>query len=137
MLSKMMRVDTLLKNSCYHRDRKRRENWPRSSFRLEEPSSDKLEKQGNHDKFPLETLRIGVALRVDSTPWFTDFANYHTGNFIVKGMSSQQKSKFFKYVKHYFWDDPFLFKICADQMYYGGACARHRTLSTFSKLATM
>nr|GEZ86837.1 reverse transcriptase domain-containing protein [Tanacetum cinerariifolium] len=40
----------------------------------------------------------------------------HTGNFIVKGMSSQQKNKFFKNVKHYFWDDPFLFKICADQM---------------------
>ncbi|GJZ29329.1 reverse transcriptase domain-containing protein, partial [Tanacetum coccineum] len=31
-------------------------------------------------------------------------------------MSSQQKNKFFKDVKHYFWDDPFLFKICADQM---------------------
>nr|GEY16225.1 reverse transcriptase domain-containing protein [Tanacetum cinerariifolium] len=31
-------------------------------------------------------------------------------------MSSQQKNKFFKDVKHYFWDDPFLFKICADQV---------------------
>nr|GEW07205.1 hypothetical protein [Tanacetum cinerariifolium] len=38
------------------------------------------------------------------------------GNFIIKGMSSQQKNKFFKNVKHYFWDDPFLFKICADQV---------------------
>nr|GEV43203.1 reverse transcriptase domain-containing protein [Tanacetum cinerariifolium] len=38
------------------------------------------------------------------------------GNFIVKGMSSQQKSKFFKDVKHYFWDDPYLFKICVDQV---------------------
>nr|GEV91262.1 reverse transcriptase domain-containing protein [Tanacetum cinerariifolium] len=45
-----------------------------------------------------------------------DFANYHAGNFIVKGMSTQQKNKFFKDVKHYFWDDPFLFKICADQV---------------------
>nr|GFA09769.1 hypothetical protein [Tanacetum cinerariifolium] len=48
--------------------------------------------------------------------WFVDFANYHAGNFIVKGMSSQQKNKFFKDVKHYFWDDPFLFKICEDQV---------------------
>ncbi|GJW69090.1 reverse transcriptase domain-containing protein [Tanacetum coccineum] len=31
-------------------------------------------------------------------------------------MSSQQKKKFFKDVKHYFWDDPYLFKICADQV---------------------
>nr|GEZ57125.1 DNA-directed DNA polymerase [Tanacetum cinerariifolium] len=49
-------------------------------------------------------------------PWFADFANYHAGNFIVKGMSSQQKTKFFKDVKHYFWDKPFLFKIYADQV---------------------
>nr|GEU40404.1 reverse transcriptase domain-containing protein [Tanacetum cinerariifolium] len=34
----------------------------------------------------------------------------------LSGMSSQQKNKFFKDVKHYFWDDPFLFKICADQV---------------------
>nr|GEV67122.1 reverse transcriptase domain-containing protein [Tanacetum cinerariifolium] len=26
------------------------------------------------------------------------------------------KNKFFKDVKHYFWDDPYLFKICADQI---------------------
>nr|GEX64926.1 reverse transcriptase domain-containing protein [Tanacetum cinerariifolium] len=50
------------------------------------------------------------------TSWFADFANYHAGNFIVKGMSSQQKSKFFKDVKHYFWDDPHPFKICVDQI---------------------
>ncbi|GJS78828.1 reverse transcriptase domain-containing protein [Tanacetum coccineum] len=50
------------------------------------------------------------------TPWFADYANYHAGNFIVKGMSTQQKNKFFKDVKHYFWDDPFLFKTCADQV---------------------
>nr|GEU93000.1 hypothetical protein [Tanacetum cinerariifolium] len=37
-------------------------------------------------------------------------------NFVVKGMSSQQKNKFFKGVKHYFWDDPFLFKIYVDQV---------------------
>nr|GEY91595.1 reverse transcriptase domain-containing protein [Tanacetum cinerariifolium] len=31
-------------------------------------------------------------------------------------MSSQQKNKFFKDVKHYFWDDPFLFKVCANHV---------------------
>nr|GFB95290.1 reverse transcriptase domain-containing protein [Tanacetum cinerariifolium] len=31
-------------------------------------------------------------------------------------MSSQQKNKLFKDLKHYFWDDPFLFWICADQI---------------------
>ncbi|GKB43966.1 reverse transcriptase domain-containing protein [Tanacetum coccineum] len=83
--------------------------------RLENPHQDKLENNEITETFPLKTLG-SVALRVDSTPWFPDFANYHAGNFIVKGMSSQQKNKFFKDVKHYFWDDPFLFKICTDQV---------------------
>nr|GFB42052.1 reverse transcriptase domain-containing protein [Tanacetum cinerariifolium] len=30
--------------------------------------------------------------------------------------SSQQKKKFFKDVKHYFWDDPYPFRVCADQI---------------------
>ncbi|GJS61847.1 reverse transcriptase domain-containing protein [Tanacetum coccineum] len=51
-----------------------------------------------------------------STSWFADIANYHAGNFVVKWMSSQQKKKFFKDVKHYFWDDPYLFRIGADQV---------------------
>nr|GFC40984.1 reverse transcriptase domain-containing protein [Tanacetum cinerariifolium] len=51
-----------------------------------------------------------------STSWFVDFANFHAGNFIVKGISSQQKKKFFKDIKHYFWDDPYLFRIIVDQI---------------------
>ncbi|GJT79317.1 reverse transcriptase domain-containing protein [Tanacetum coccineum] len=31
-------------------------------------------------------------------------------------MSTQQKRKFFKDIKHYFWDDPYLFRTCADQI---------------------
>ncbi|GJR26082.1 reverse transcriptase domain-containing protein [Tanacetum coccineum] len=81
----------------------------------ENPHQNEFENKEITETFPLETLG-SVALRDDSTPWFADFANYHAGNFIVKGMSSQQKNKFFKDVKHYFWDDPFLFKICADQV---------------------
>nr|GEW37452.1 reverse transcriptase domain-containing protein [Tanacetum cinerariifolium] len=58
-----------------------------------------------------------VSFRGNScTPWFADFANYHAENFVVKGMLSQQKNKLFKDVKHYLWDDPFLFKICTDQV---------------------
>ncbi|GJR48898.1 reverse transcriptase domain-containing protein [Tanacetum coccineum] len=84
--------------------------------RLENPYENVLDPKEINETFPLETLNM-VTFRGDSsTPWFADFANYHAGNFIVKGMSSQQKNKFFKDVKHYFWDDPYLFKICADQV---------------------
>nr|GEZ87250.1 reverse transcriptase domain-containing protein [Tanacetum cinerariifolium] len=61
-------------------------------------------------------LLCWVLLLDSSFSWFSDLANYHVGNFVVKGMSSQQKNKFFKDVKYYFWDDPVLFKIYADQV---------------------
>nr|GEV69802.1 reverse transcriptase domain-containing protein [Tanacetum cinerariifolium] len=84
--------------------------------RLENPHQNVLDPKEINETFPLETLNR-VSFRGDSsTPWFANFANYHAGNFVVKGISSQQKNKFFKDVKHYFWDDPFLFKICADQV---------------------
>ncbi|GJU93449.1 reverse transcriptase domain-containing protein [Tanacetum coccineum] len=84
--------------------------------RLENPYENVFDRKEINETFPLETLNM-VTFRGDSsTPWFADYANYHAGNFIVKGMSSQQKNKFFKDVKHYFWDDPYLFKICADQV---------------------
>ncbi|GJT05760.1 reverse transcriptase domain-containing protein [Tanacetum coccineum] len=39
------------------------------------------------------------------------------GNFVIKkDVNPSRKRKFFKDVKHYFWEDPFLFKICADQV---------------------
>ncbi|GJY57805.1 reverse transcriptase domain-containing protein [Tanacetum coccineum] len=84
--------------------------------RLENPYENVLDPKEVNEKFPLETLNMVTSRGDSSTPWFADYANYHAGNFIVKGMSSQQKNKFFKDVKHYFWDDPFLFKICADQV---------------------
>ncbi|GJX52378.1 reverse transcriptase domain-containing protein [Tanacetum coccineum] len=81
--------------------------------RLENPHKDVLENKDINEHFPLETLGV---ISSESTPWFADYANYHAGNFIIKGMSTQQKRKFFKDVKHYFWDDPYLFRTCADQI---------------------
>nr|GFB48513.1 reverse transcriptase domain-containing protein [Tanacetum cinerariifolium] len=31
-------------------------------------------------------------------------------------ITTQQKKKFFKDARHYFWDDPYLFRTCADQI---------------------
>nr|GEW71252.1 reverse transcriptase domain-containing protein [Tanacetum cinerariifolium] len=84
--------------------------------RLENPHQNVFDPKEINESFPLETLNLVSTHGKSSTLWFADFANYHAGNFVVKGMSSQQKNKFFKDVKHYFWDDPFLFKICADQV---------------------
>ncbi|GJZ97037.1 reverse transcriptase domain-containing protein [Tanacetum coccineum] len=84
--------------------------------RLENPHQGDLEKKEITKTFPLETLGMISFHGDSSTPWFADIANYHAGNFVVKGMSSQQKKKFFKDVRHYFWDDHYLFRIGADQV---------------------
>nr|GFA99572.1 reverse transcriptase domain-containing protein [Tanacetum cinerariifolium] len=84
--------------------------------RIEIPHQNVLDPKEINESFPLETLNLVSTRGNQSTPWFADFTNYHARNFVVNGMSSQKKSKFFKDVKHYLWDDPFLFKICADQV---------------------
>nr|GEV91802.1 reverse transcriptase domain-containing protein [Tanacetum cinerariifolium] len=83
--------------------------------RLENPHQNVLDPKEINEAFPFVTLNMVSFHGDSSTPWFANFANYHAGNFIVKGMSSRQKNKFFKDVKHYSWADPFLFKIYADQ----------------------
>nr|GFA42540.1 reverse transcriptase domain-containing protein [Tanacetum cinerariifolium] len=64
--------------------------------RLENPHQNVLDPKEINESFPLETLNLVSTRGNSSTPWFADFANYHVGNFVVKGMSSQQKIKFFK-----------------------------------------
>nr|GEV79531.1 reverse transcriptase domain-containing protein [Tanacetum cinerariifolium] len=94
------------------RDKKRSEKLAADQLsRLENPHKNVSENKDINENSPFETLRV-----ISSTPWFADYANFHAGNFIMKGMSSQQKKKFFKDVKHYFWDDPYLFRICTDQI---------------------
>nr|GEY14373.1 reverse transcriptase domain-containing protein [Tanacetum cinerariifolium] len=96
------------------RDKKVTENLAADYLsRLENPHKDVFENKDINENFPLETLG---KISSESTPWFADFTNFHAENFIVKGMSSQQKKKLFKDVRHYFWDDPYLIRICTDQI---------------------
>ncbi|GJW05858.1 hypothetical protein Tco_1568281 [Tanacetum coccineum] len=59
------------------------------------------------DNFPGETL---MEINTKDEPWFADFANYLVADIIPKGMTYQQKNKFFSNLKHYFWEEPYLFK---------------------------
>nr|GEV43579.1 reverse transcriptase domain-containing protein [Tanacetum cinerariifolium] len=77
------------------RDKKGAENLAADHLsRLENPHQSVIDKKEINETFPLEKLNV---------------VSFY-------GMSSQQKNKFFKDVKHYFWDEPFLFKIYADQV---------------------
>nr|GEX30223.1 transposon Ty3-I Gag-Pol polyprotein [Tanacetum cinerariifolium] len=57
--------------------------------RLENPHQNVLDPKEINESFPLETLSLVSTRGNSSTPWFVDFANYHAGNFVVNGMSSQ------------------------------------------------
>nr|GEX90066.1 reverse transcriptase domain-containing protein [Tanacetum cinerariifolium] len=97
-------------------DTKRAENYAADHLsHLENPYENIFDPKEINETFPLESLNK-VAHQDPSTPWFADFANYHAGNFIIKGMTTQEKQKFFKDTRHYFWDDPYLFWTCPDQI---------------------
>ena len=55
-------------------------------------------------------------MRVKEAPWYADIANYLSSRVLPNGMIFQQKRKFFSDLKFYFWEEPFLYKHCADQM---------------------
>nr|GEZ69436.1 hypothetical protein [Tanacetum cinerariifolium] len=81
------------------RDNKGAENLTADHFsRLENPHQDDLKNKEINKTFPLETVGMISFHGDSSTSLFVDIRNYHAGNFVVKGMSSQQKKKFFKEV---------------------------------------
>nr|GEY87723.1 hypothetical protein [Tanacetum cinerariifolium] len=51
--------------------------------RLENPYENVFDPKEINKTFPLESLNKD-AHKDPSTPWFTDFVNYHAGNFIIK-----------------------------------------------------
>ncbi|GKE97356.1 reverse transcriptase domain-containing protein, partial [Tanacetum coccineum] len=63
------------------------------------------------DNFPRETL---MKIDTNNEPWFVDFENYLAGDITPKRMTYQQKNKFFSDIKHYLWEEPYLFKVCSN-----------------------
>ncbi|GKB39091.1 reverse transcriptase domain-containing protein [Tanacetum coccineum] len=57
-----------------------------------------------------------MEINTKDEPWFADFANYLVADIIPKGMTYQQKNKFFSDLKHYLWEEPYLFKVRSDGM---------------------
>ncbi|GKC01101.1 reverse transcriptase domain-containing protein [Tanacetum coccineum] len=64
------------------------------------------------DNFPREAL---MEINTRDESWFVDFANYLVSDIIPKGMTYQQKNKFFSNLKHY-REEPYLFKVCSNGM---------------------
>ncbi|GJT29471.1 reverse transcriptase domain-containing protein [Tanacetum coccineum] len=71
--------------------------------------------QRNHEALSLETLG-SLIFKIIVHHGLRFCQTTPCGEIRYKGNDIQQIDIFFKDVKHYFWDDPFLFKICADQV---------------------
>ena len=63
------------------------------------------------DSFPDEQLFSLVHY-----PWYADIVNYLVTGQIPIQWTSQQKKKFLTDIKKYYFDDPYLFKYCPDQI---------------------
>ena len=65
------------------------------------------------DSFPDDHLFAITA----ETPWYADFANFCVSGFHPPDLTFQQRKKFYHDAKQYFWDDPFLYRKCADGIF--------------------
>ena len=67
-----------------------------------------------NDNFPDEQL---LAIEdTQSVPWFADYVNYLVAKVIPQELSYQQKKLFFAQLNHYYWEEPILYKHCADKV---------------------
>ena len=65
-----------------------------------------------NDTFPDEQL-----FEISVIPWFADIVNFLVTEKIPSHWTSQDKKKFLTEVKNFYWDDPYLFKYCHDQIF--------------------
>ncbi|CAL9025322.1 unnamed protein product, partial [Prunus brigantina] len=64
------------------------------------------------ENFPDEQL-FAIDLQL---PWYADIVNYITTKVFSPGMSSQERKRLVSMSRHYYWDEPYLFKFCPDQI---------------------
>jgi hypothetical protein len=50
-------------------------------------------------------------------PWFANIVNFLVSGHLPAHWSTQDKRKFLNEVKNFYWDDPYLFKYCPDQIF--------------------
>nr|GEV95392.1 hypothetical protein [Tanacetum cinerariifolium] len=48
--------------------------------------------------------------------WYADYVNYIVGKIVPLNWTPEKRRRFFSQVKHYFWDDPYAFKLCPDNI---------------------
>ncbi|GKE11563.1 reverse transcriptase domain-containing protein, partial [Tanacetum coccineum] len=84
--------------------------------RLENPNLGVFTKEEIIDKFPDEHVMILKAELNDDEPWYTDYVNYIVGKIVPPKWTPERKRRLFSQVKNYFWDEPYAFELCLDNI---------------------
>ena len=64
-----------------------------------------------NDEFPEESL-----MQLEKAPWYAHIANFIATREIPSDWKEQDRKYFFANIHSYYWEEPFLFKYCADQI---------------------
>ena len=68
-------------------------------------------------EFPDEQLyALATSAWSCTDPWYADIVNYLTNHGFFKGCTRSHKNKLKSDAKYYIWDDPYLWKMCSDQI---------------------
>ncbi|KAL0723018.1 hypothetical protein Bca4012_037617 [Brassica carinata] len=57
------------------------------------------------------------AAEENNLPWYADLVNYLATGKEPLGLTGYEKKKFYKNLKRYYWDEPYLYTLCKDQIY--------------------
>ncbi|GKA32603.1 reverse transcriptase domain-containing protein [Tanacetum coccineum] len=68
------------------------------------------------DKFPDEHLMILKTKFNEDEPWYADYVNYIVGKIVPPNWTPEKRRRFFSQVKNYFWDEPYVFKLCPNNV---------------------
>ncbi|KAK9044818.1 hypothetical protein V6N11_058709 [Hibiscus sabdariffa] len=61
-------------------------------------------------------MSADISADQQAVPWYADYVNYIVSGIIPYNLNYQGEKQFKNNARNYFWDEPFLFKQCADQI---------------------
>ncbi|GJY92823.1 reverse transcriptase domain-containing protein [Tanacetum coccineum] len=85
-------------------------------YRFESQHMKVLTEREIADKFSNEHLMVLKSKFKDDEPWYADFVNYIVGKVVPPNWTFEKRKRLFSQLKTYFWEEPYAFKLCADNI---------------------
>nr|GEU85265.1 hypothetical protein [Tanacetum cinerariifolium] len=84
--------------------------------RFMNPYMEVLNEREIADKFFDEHLMVLKSKFNNDETWYADFVNYIVGKVVPSNWTFEKRKRFFSQVKTYFWEEPYAFKLCVDNI---------------------